>query len=69
MKKIIIAIIRAYQRTVSSVLPPRCRFIPTCSQYAIEAVDKYGPARGAALATKRLLRCHPFSDGGHDPLK
>lgn len=61
--------IRFYQKNISPGLPPRCRFIPTCSQYALEAVEKYGPARGGLLAAKRFLRCQPFSRGDlYDPV-
>jgi hypothetical protein len=61
-------LIRAYQYLVSPVLPPSCRFTPTCSQYAYEAVSRYGAMRGGLMAVKRLLRCHPFHPGGYDPV-
>ncbi|HDI58926.1 MAG TPA: membrane protein insertion efficiency factor YidD [Desulfobacteraceae bacterium] len=61
-------LIRAYQLLVSPVLPPSCRFTPTCSQYAYEAVSRYGAVRGGLMAFKRLLRCHPFHPGGYDPV-
>ena len=61
-------LIRAYQRLISPVLPPSCRFIPTCSQYAYEAISRYGAMRGGLMAVKRLLRCHPFHPGGYDPV-
>ena len=57
-----------YKRFVSPLLPPACRYHPTCSEYAREAVLKHGLARGAALAAGRLLRCHPFREGGFDPV-
>ena len=60
MKGLLIGFIRFYQRNISPGLPPRCRFIPTCSQYALEAVEKYGAAKGCWLALRRVLRCHPF---------
>ena len=60
MKGLLIGFIRFYQRNISPGLPPRCRFIPTCSQYALEAVEKYGAAKGGWLALRRVLRCHPF---------
>jgi putative membrane protein insertion efficiency factor len=60
--------IRFYQRSISPAFPPRCRYIPTCSEYAAEAIEKYGAARGGLLAAKRLLRCHPFRKGGYDPV-
>lgn len=61
--------IRIYQRIISPLLPPSCRFYPSCSQYAFDAVEKYGAAKGSWMAIKRLLRCHPFNAGGYDPVK
>ena len=61
MKKFMLSAIRFYQRRISPGLPPRCRYIPTCSQYAVEAITKYGAAKGGWLALKRFLRCHPFA--------
>lgn len=61
-------IIRLYRKLVSPVLPPACRFLPSCSEYAYQAVEKYGARRGGWLAVRRLLRCHPFVEGGYDPL-
>ena len=66
MKYMIIKIIRFYQLFISPALPPSCRYYPTCSQYAIDAVNKYGAAKGIFMAIKRLLRCHPFAKGGTD---
>ena len=63
-----VALGRFYQRYLSALKPPACRFAPTCSEYAVQAVGKYGLLRGAALALRRILRCHPFSAGGEDPL-
>lgn len=63
-----IAGIRAYQRWVSPMLPQRCRFAPTCSEYAVEALIRHGSMRGAWLAVRRVLRCHPFHSGGYDPV-
>ena len=60
--------IRAYQLTLGAVLPRSCRFHPSCSQYALEAVTIHGPGRGTLLAVKRILRCHPFNPGGYDPV-
>lgn len=60
--------IRAYQLVVSPALPPACRFTPTCSQYAIDAIRRYGALRGSWLAARRLARCHPFHPGGFDPV-
>ena len=68
MKKLVISAIRFYQREFSPLSPPRCRYIPTCSQYALEAVEKYGAIKGTFLATKRILRCNPFHKGGYDPV-
>ena len=68
MKKFVISAIRFYQRESSPLSPPRCRYIPTCSQYALEAVEKYGAIKGTFLATKRILRCNPFHKGGYDPV-
>ena len=60
--------IRAYQVLLSPFLGSRCRFMPSCSQYASEAIGKYGTVRGTWLAVKRIARCHPFCDGGYDPV-
>ena len=68
MKQILLRVIRFYQRAVSPLFPPRCRYIPTCSEYALEAVEKYGAAKGSFLALKRFLRCNPFHKGGYDPV-
>ncbi|MBE6946204.1 MAG: membrane protein insertion efficiency factor YidD [Ruminococcaceae bacterium] len=69
MKSILIWLIRFYQRRISPQFPPCCRFRPTCSQYALEAVSKYGALRGGYLALRRLLRCNPFNHGDYnDPV-
>src|SRR5699024_6821996 len=69
LKKLLLSAIRFYQRRISPGLPPRCRFIPTCSQYALEAIEKYGPWKGGWLALRRFLRCHPFYKGDiYDPV-
>ena len=60
--------LRAYQVLISSWMPPRCRFYPTCSQYMMQAVERFGPIKGTWLGLRRLLRCHPFNDGGYDPV-
>lgn len=68
MKTVALGLIHLYQRTLSPVLPARCRFAPTCSQYALEAIAHYGLLRGGLLAARRLARCHPFHRGGYDPV-
>jgi len=64
----LIAPIRAYKFVLSPLLPPSCRFQPTCSSYAIEAIERHGPARGVWLGTKRICRCHPWGGSGYDPV-
>lgn len=66
MKFILLALIRFYRKCISPLFPPSCRFVPTCSQYALEAIEKYGAWKGGKLAVKRLLKCHPFHTGEHD---
>ena len=61
-------LIRAYQKCISPLFPPSCRFKPTCSAYALEAIQKYGPGKGLILAIRRILRCNPLSRGGYDPI-
>ncbi|WP_083286829.1 membrane protein insertion efficiency factor YidD [Nosocomiicoccus sp. HMSC09A07] len=68
MKKIILRMIRFYQRYISPMSPPSCRFYPTCSQYAIEAVEEHGASKGSYLAIRRILKCHPLHKGGFDPV-
>ena len=68
LRRIATAPLRLYRRFVSPIKPPMCRFAPTCSQYAIEAVEVHGLARGGLLATWRILRCHPLCKGGYDPV-
>lgn len=69
MKSLLIGFIKFYRRAISPLHTPCCRFIPTCSQYALEAIEKYGALKGGYLAVKRLLRCHPFSKkSGYDPV-
>jgi putative membrane protein insertion efficiency factor len=68
MKIIIIWLIKGYRSFISPLFPPSCRFQPTCSQYALEAVDKFGIWRGSWLAIRRILRCHPWHPGGYDPV-
>ena len=67
-RQLLVAVIRAYQRFLSPALPPSCRFHPSCSQYALEAVTRHGALRGGWLAARRLARCHPFHPGGYDPV-
>ena len=69
MSKLAIALIKAYRRFISPLLGRSCRFRPTCSQYALQAYEKYGFIKGSYLTLRRILRCHPFCDGGYDPLK
>jgi putative membrane protein insertion efficiency factor len=68
MKFIILLLLKIYKYTISAILPPSCRFHPSCSEYAISAVNKYGALRGIWYATKRIARCHPFGKGGYDPV-
>ena len=68
MKKIFTFPLRVYKKFISPLLPPACRFTPTCSEYAIEAIEKFGVIRGGVLASWRLLRCNPWSKGGYDPV-
>lgn len=69
MKYIGIWIIRCYQKFISPIKPGKCRFYPTCSSYAIQALEKYGFFKGTYLTTKRILKCNPFHPGGYDPLE
>ncbi|OPX23522.1 MAG: membrane protein insertion efficiency factor YidD [Planctomycetales bacterium 4484_113] len=68
MSRLLVFLIHLYQREVSPLLPPSCRYHPTCSHYAIEAIQKHGALRGSILAMWRILRCNPFSKGGFDPV-
>ena len=68
MRAVLIALIRAYQWFISPLLGPHCRFYPSCSQYAREAIERHGALRGSGLALRRLLRCHPWHPGGVDPV-
>ncbi len=66
MKKVLIALVRFYRRRISPLKPPCCRFVPTCSEYALEAIEKYGALKGGWLALRRILRCHPLHFGEHE---
>ena len=68
MKTVLLALIRFYRSCISPMRPPCCRFIPTCSEYALEAIEKYGALKGGWLAFRRILRCNPFHKGGYDPV-
>jgi putative membrane protein insertion efficiency factor len=68
-KKFGVALIKIYRRVVSPMLPRSCRFTPSCSLYTLQAIEKYGLLRGGFMGARRLLRCHPFSEGGYDPVK
>ena len=68
MKSVALWLLRNYKRWISPSLPPSCRYVPTCSEYAMEAVERYGVLRGGAIAAWRILRCHPFVEGGLDPV-
>ncbi|MDJ0846121.1 membrane protein insertion efficiency factor YidD [Crocosphaera sp.] len=68
MKKILILLIKVYRKFISPLFPPSCRFRPTCSQYTLEAIEKFGALQGSFLGLKRILRCHPFHPGGYDPV-
>jgi uncharacterized protein len=68
MKHIALLLIRFYQLTISRMLPPSCRFTPSCSVYGYEAIEKYGFLKGGWMAMKRIGRCHPFNPGGYDPV-
>jgi len=68
MKRFILVPVRLYRRFISPLKPPTCRFYPTCSYYMIEAVERYGAVKGTWMGIRRILRCHPFSRGGYDPV-
>ena len=67
-RRVLAGLIRGYQILLSPLLPPSCRFYPSCSQYALEAVNRHGALKGGWLAARRLARCHPFNPGGYDPV-
>ena len=68
MKRVLLALVRFYRRAISAFRPPCCRYTPTCSQYALEAIEKYGALKGGWMAFRRILRCNPFHKGGYDPV-
>ena len=68
VRRILLGLIRIYQKAISPAFPPSCLFTPTCSEYTYQAIEKHGILRGVYLGVKRLLRCHPFSPGGYDPV-
>ena len=67
-KAVLLAMLRGYKWAISPLFPPSCRYVPTCSEYAAEAVERHGALRGSAMAAWRVLRCHPFVRGGYDPV-
>ena len=69
MRKVFIFLIRIYQKFISPLTPPSCRFYPSCSEYAVQAYQKHGVFKGTAMAIWRILRCNPFNKGGYDPVK
>lgn len=69
MKNVLIWLITFYQKVISPLKKPCCRFYPTCSEYGLQAVKKYGALKGTSLFVRRILKCHPFNTGGYDPLK
>jgi hypothetical protein len=68
VRQTVLALLSGYKWAISPLLPPSCRYLPTCSEYAMEAVERYGVLRGSYMAAGRLLRCHPFAKGGYDPV-
>lgn len=68
MKKIFIGLIRGYQKVISPLFPPSCRYYPTCSNYSVQAIQKHGAIKGSLMGISRILRCHPFVKGGYDPV-
>ena len=69
MKSVLIFLIKTYRVFISPLLPPSCRFTPTCSEYTLEAINRHGALRGSYMGARRLLKCHPFHTGGYDPVK
>jgi len=69
IKNILLGAIKLYKYVISPLLPNSCRFVPTCSEYSAEAIERYGAVKGSYLSLKRILRCHPFHNGGYDPVR
>lgn len=68
MKTVLLLLVKFYRNFISPMFPPSCRYVPTCSEYALTALEKYGALRGGWLAVKRICRCHPWHEGGYDPV-
>ena len=68
IQRVVLHLLRGYKWAISPMFPPACRYVPTCSEYAMEAVERFGVLRGSWMAVGRLLRCHPLVHGGHDPV-
>lgn len=68
LSRLLILLLKGYKRFISPMLGPRCRFVPSCSEYAMEAIGRFGPVKGGWLAMRRIARCHPLHPGGHDPV-
>ncbi|MCB1959260.1 MAG: membrane protein insertion efficiency factor YidD [Rhodocyclaceae bacterium] len=68
MKRLLLALLKAYRYAISPMLGNNCRFVPSCSQYAVDALERHGTLRGGWLSLRRVTRCHPWCDGGHDPV-
>ena len=69
MRNVFVILIKGYKKVISPLLPPSCRFYPTCSEYSIQALEKYGIVRGGAKSIWRIIRCNPFNKGGYDPIE
>ncbi len=69
MRNVFVLLIKGYKKVISPLLPPSCRFYPTCSEYSIQALEKYGIVKGGAKSIWRIIRCNPFNKGGYDPIE